>query len=97
MIVWKRLIRGSGKLREFHFAKFVSTLMYHAMCDTDLVIVEVAGIVSGVHVVVIDLVTRHDTDTFLSRAVATCRPCVVTRDVPPGTPTADLRLQLDHG
>jgi len=27
MIVWKRLINGTGKLREFHFAKFVSNLL----------------------------------------------------------------------
>ena len=26
IIVWKRLFGGSGKLREFHFAKFLSTL-----------------------------------------------------------------------
>ena len=26
IFVWKRLFRGSGKLREFHFAKFVSTM-----------------------------------------------------------------------
>ena len=26
IIVWKRLFEGSGKLGEFHFAKFLSTL-----------------------------------------------------------------------
>ena len=32
IIVWKRKFRRSGKLREFHFAKFVSTLIEQYYC-----------------------------------------------------------------
>jgi len=63
MFVWKRLIRGSGKpgkLREFNFVKFVSTL-YELKSDSS--ILSYLYCIRLVYITVSDVVMLTDSKT----------------------------------